>query len=86
MSVLREKPPGRGKVTTRWLKKSDGEHLQGFLSERLEAGEQVFWVAPRIAQESEERGAIEAHARLSRSALGGHGVVLVHGDGQPGGS
>jgi len=79
VSVLKERPPGRGKVTTRWLKKSDGERLLGFLSERLEKGEQVFWVAPRIAQESEERGAIEAHARLSRSVLGGHGVVLVHG-------
>jgi len=79
VSVLKEKPPGRGKVTTRWLKKSDGARLMGFLSERLEAGEQVFWVAPRIAAESEERGAIEAHARLSSSSLASHGVVLVHG-------
>ena len=79
VSVLKEKPPGRGKVTTRWLKKSDGARLLSFLSERLEAGEQVFWVAPRIAAESEERGAIEAHARLSSSSLASHGVVLVHG-------
>jgi len=79
VSVLKERPPGRGKVTTRWLKKSDGERLHGFLSERLEAGEQVFWVAPRIAAGSEERGAIEAHARLCESALAHHGVLLVHG-------
>jgi ATP-dependent DNA helicase RecG len=79
VSVLKEKPPGRGKVTTRWLKKSDGARLMSFLSERLEAEEQVFWVAPRIAAESEERGAIEAHARLSSSSLASHGVVLVHG-------
>jgi ATP-dependent DNA helicase RecG len=79
VSVLKERPPGRGKVTTRWLKKNDGERMLGFLSERLAAGEQVFWVVPRIEQGSEERGAIEAHARLSGSALAEHGVVLVHG-------
>jgi len=79
VSVLKEKPPGRGKVTTRWLKKSDGERLRELLALRLDAGEQVFWVAPRIAAESEERGAIEAHARLSSSPLARHGVVLVHG-------
>ena len=79
VSVLKERPPGRGKVTTRWLKKGDGERLLGFLSERLDKGEQVFWVVPRISQGSEERGAIEAHARLSRSDLTRHGVVLVHG-------
>ena len=79
VSVLKERPPGRGKVTTRWLKKRDGERLLGFLSERLPAGEQVFWVVPRIEQGSEERGAIEAHARLSASVLSDHGVILVHG-------
>ena len=79
VSVLKERPPGRGKVTTRWLKKRDGERLLGFLSERLAAGEQVFWVVPRIEQGSEERGAIEAHARLSASVLSDHGVILVHG-------
>ena len=79
VSILREKPPGRGKVSTRWLKKGDGERLTAFLSERLEAGEQVFWVVPRIAGGSEERGAIQAHARLCESDLARHGVVLVHG-------
>ena len=79
VSVLKERPPGRGKVTTRWLKKNDGERMFGFLSERLAAKEQVFWVVPRIEQGSEERGAIEAHARLSSSALAEHGIVLVHG-------
>jgi ATP-dependent DNA helicase RecG len=79
VSVLREKPPGRGVVKTRWLKKRDGERLLGFLGERMEAGEQVFWIVPRIAQGNEERGAIEAHARLSDSDLARFGVVLVHG-------
>jgi ATP-dependent DNA helicase RecG len=79
VSILKEKPPGRGKVSTRWLKKGDGERLTAFLSERLEAGEQVFWVVPRIAGGSEERGAIQAHARLCESDLARHGIVLVHG-------
>ena len=79
VSVLKERPPGRGEVKTRWLKKRDGERLLDFLVERLGEDEQVFWVVPRIEQGSEERGAIEAHARLSTSALAPHGVVLVHG-------
>lgn len=87
VSVLREKPPGRGRVRTRWLRRGEGERLRALLVERLEAGERVFWVAPRVAAEEEDCGeqgasvasAERAFARLARSPLSAFGVELVHG-------
>jgi ATP-dependent DNA helicase RecG len=76
--VLREKPPGRGEIRTRWLRPRDGERLPAFLRERLQAGEQVYWVAPRIGEE-EESGATLAFERLSASELAPFGLELVHG-------
>ena len=78
VSLLREKPPGRGVVQTRWLQAKDRQRLPRFLRERLEAGEQIFWVSPRIGEE-EEQGAERAFARIRRSELAGFGVELVHG-------
>ncbi|MCB9913700.1 MAG: DEAD/DEAH box helicase [Planctomycetes bacterium] len=80
VSVLREKPPGRGPLTTRWLRKRDRERLPEFLRERLAAGEQVYWVSPLVGEEEgEERGALRAHRRLAKSALAPFGLELVHG-------
>lgn len=78
VSVLDERPPGRGPRTTRWLRDGDGERLREFLGERLAAGEQVYWVSPRIG-EDEEIGAERAFERWKGSALAEHGVELVHG-------
>ncbi len=78
VSILREKPPGRGEVRTRWLRPKDGERLPEFLGERLEAGEQVYWVCPLIGTE-EESGAERAFERLKASELVNHGIELVHG-------
>ena len=78
VSTLREKPPGRGEITTRWLRPKDGERLPDFLRERLAAGEQVYWVSPRIGAEGEE-GAERARERLAESSLAEFGVELVHG-------
>jgi len=78
VSLLAEKPPGRGAVQTRWLQAKDRERVPEFLRERLEAGEQVFWVSPRIGEE-EQQGAERTFARMRRSELAGFGVELVHG-------
>ena len=78
VSCLREHPPGRGELRTRWLRPNDRRRLPAFLRERLEEGERVYWVVPRIGDE-EAGGAERVHARLQRSRLAGHGVELVHG-------
>jgi len=78
VSLLREKPPGRGAVRTRWLRPKDRDRVPEFLAERLAAGEQVYWVSPRIGAE-EETGATRAFEKLEGSALAQHGLELVHG-------
>lgn len=82
VSVLREKPAGRGPIKTRWLRPKDGERVPRFLEERIAAGEQVYWVCPRIGSE-EEGGAELAFERLSTSSLAPNGVSLVHGQLDP---
>ncbi len=78
VSLLDERPPGRGPRTTRWLRDRDAERLPEFLAERLDAGDRVYWVSPRIGDE-EARGAEQAFERWSSSDLARHGVELVHG-------
>jgi len=88
-SVLDEKPPGRGTVATRWVR-SGREEVESLLLERVEAGERLYWVVPRIGEGDGEapadvgsgkraESAEERHARLLRSPLAVHGVELVHG-------
>ena len=78
VSVLGERPPGRGEITTRWLRTKDARRTTELLAERLAEGEQVYWVCPRIG-EDEESGVLRAHARLETSQLAKYGVELVHG-------
>ncbi len=77
-SVLAGAPPGRGTLTTKWLR-GPLAPLRTFLEERLAAGERAFWVCPRIDSSSAGRGAEEAHAALAAGPLGRFGVELVHG-------
>ena len=78
VSLLDERPPGRGPRTTRWLREGDGARLREFLGERLAAGERIYWVSPRIG-EDEEIGAERAFERWQQSELARYGVELVHG-------
>jgi len=89
VSTLQEAPPGRGRVSTRWVKGGEVKKLSGFLAERLEQGEQVYWVCPRIGDlegadaGSPETGATAAaerrYVQACESDLASYGVELVHG-------
>ncbi|HEV8114120.1 MAG TPA: ATP-dependent DNA helicase RecG [Planctomycetota bacterium] len=88
VSVLREAPPGRGRVRTRWVRGAERRRVQPFLMERLRAGEQVYFVSPRIGEaeadveatvESGEGSAEAARERLSRTPAAEFGIELVHG-------
>lgn len=82
VSTLREKPPGRGDVTTHWVRGKKRERILPYLVERLERGEQVYWVCPRIgaADDDEDPRTAEARfAKLSKHALARFGIELVHG-------
>jgi ATP-dependent DNA helicase RecG len=78
ISTLRELPAGRQRVRTRRWGKADGPRAERLLTQRLEAGERVFWVSPRIG-DRDSPGAERAFERLKRSSLGRFGVELVHG-------
>merc|ERR1739841_400158 len=86
VSSLDEAPPGRGEITTRWARGNDRRAMPRFLLERLEAGEQIYWVVPRIGatEASEERaGGASAESRhadlVARPTFRAAGVELVHG-------
>jgi ATP-dependent DNA helicase RecG len=80
VTVLREKPPGRGAVHTRWVRGGERARLARRLDARLADGAQAYWVVPRIdAEDGGAEGAAQRHARLARSPLARHGLELVHG-------
>ncbi len=88
VSLLREKPPGRARVTTQWVRES-ARDFEAQLEERLERGEQLYWVVPRIESSREEGaggdeaqavlGAEERFARIAARRWSRFGVELVHG-------
>lgn len=70
-------PPGRGKRRTRVVDPRDLPRALDYAEERLAKGEQVFWIVPRIAGETDS---IEAVApELEASAVARFGLEVVHG-------
>ncbi len=87
-SLLRDAPPGRGRLRTRWVRAAERRRVQPFLLERLEAGEQVYFVSPRVGEsgadveeaiELDSGSAEAAMGRLSRTPVARFGIELVHG-------
>ncbi|MGD2016969.1 MAG: ATP-dependent DNA helicase RecG [Planctomycetota bacterium] len=86
VSTLDGLPPGRGEIVTRWARGDDRRKMPRFLRERLEAGEQIYWVVPRIGGDGEGEEAASAvsaerrHADLqARPGFAAAGIELVHG-------
>ena len=78
VSILREKPPGRSPIATRRVLAP--RELVDELEPRLERGERVYWVVPRIESGEEDSiGACERHERIARGRWSRFGVELVHG-------
>lgn len=48
VSVIKQCPPGRGTVVTRWVDRKDRSKAYDFIRERLRAGKQAYFVCPRI--------------------------------------
>ncbi len=76
-SLIRDRPPNRGSVTTRRVTEEKLDAMRSFLKERMSEEERVFWVTPRI---DGELGAKAAFERWSEELSGSDvGVELVHG-------
>jgi ATP-dependent DNA helicase RecG len=86
VTTIEDRPAGRGALNTRWIRGEKRSRLQGFLAERLDAGERAFWVCPRIGEgesDADESGSSTSAVRralaLAASPLARFGVELVHG-------
>ncbi len=85
VSSLRDSPPGRGRLRTRWVRGAERAKILPYLNKRLAAGEQAYWVCPRIGEATSEgsssgEGAEARFAALSADErVRGFGVELVHG-------
>ena len=88
VSVIRHCPPGRGTVITRRVEKADRKKAYEFISQRLRAKRQAYFVYPRINREScgEQRAtsdnikaATDEYKKLSKEVFPQFTVELLHG-------
>ena len=79
VSVLDEKPPGRGEVLTRVREEAGREKVYRFAGERVAAGERVYVVVPAIEEGEREIAATRATADRIRAVLPGVGIGVLHG-------
>jgi ATP-dependent DNA helicase RecG len=81
VSLVRELPPGRQPVTTRWLRGGEREWLYGKLREALAAGRQGYVVCPLVEDSAgvAARSATRAYKELSAGPFRDFRVGLLHG-------
>jgi ATP-dependent DNA helicase RecG len=77
---LKDKPPGRLPVKTRLTPGDRESELHAFLIREVEAGNQVYWVVPRIEGGESDAEAVEGALRRLRDSAGDQlRVEAVHG-------
>ncbi len=81
ISVIKELPPGRQPVATRWLTETKRSKLLSHLSKEIRAGRQMYHVCPLIeeSQQNEDRSAEKVFAELKQGPLGEFRIGLLHG-------
>jgi ATP-dependent DNA helicase RecG len=80
-SLIRELPPGRQPVQTRWLTEKERERLYKHLREQLRSGRQGFVVCPLIegSEASDVRAAEHTFTELRDGPLRDFRLALLHG-------
>ena len=79
VSVLDEKPPGRGEILTRVREEAGREKVYRFAGERVAAGERVYVVVPAIEEGEREVAATRATAERVQAALPETRIGVLHG-------
>jgi len=81
ISVLDELPPGRQKITTRWVKPDKRAPAYDFLRKQVQKGRQAFVVCPLIEESEviEAKAATEEYRRLSQETFPDLRLGLIHG-------
>jgi ATP-dependent DNA helicase RecG len=84
VSLLDEKPPGRGKIITVVRENAKQSDVTKFLKEQLAGGRQAYLVYPLVEESGnlKAESATEAFAKW-RKRLPGHEVGLIHGKLKP---
>jgi ATP-dependent DNA helicase RecG len=80
-SIIRQLPPGRQPVVTRWLQESQRERLYQRLREELRQGRQAYLICP-LVEESETldlKAAEKTYAELQEGPFHDFRVGLLHG-------
>jgi ATP-dependent DNA helicase RecG len=81
VSVMRQLPPGRQPVSTRWVHAGQRDRLYARLREELRRGRQAYVICP-LVEESETldvKAAAQTHADLQAGPLAGFRLGLLHG-------
>ncbi len=81
VSLLRERPPGRQPVKTYWVTPEQEGKWWAFVRRKLSQGRQAMVVVSRVEGDpaSEMAGVEETARRLSRGALSGYRLGVLHG-------
>lgn len=82
VSVIKNSPPGRGEVITRWIDKNDRDKAYEFIRQRLKAKRQAYFVYPRITSveaNGDIKVATDEWLKLSKEVFPEFKVGLVHG-------
>jgi ATP-dependent DNA helicase RecG len=80
-SIIRQLPPGRQPVVTRWVPTRQRERVYIKLREGLFQGRQAYVVCPRVAESEtlDLKAAIQTQAELQTGAFRAYRVGLLHG-------
>jgi ATP-dependent DNA helicase RecG len=81
VSVMRELPPGRKPVATRWLPESQRERVYARLREGLAQGQQAYVVCPLVEESAvlDVKAATQTFADLREGPFDGFRLGLLHG-------
>ncbi len=82
VSLIKQAPPGRGKVVTRRVDATHRAEAYEFIRERLKAGKQAYFVYPRITSSEDNddiKAATDEWKNLSTIVYPEYEVGLLHG-------
>jgi ATP-dependent DNA helicase RecG len=81
LTLVRESPPGRQPVTSRWLRDTQRDWVHGQLRQALREGRQGYIVCPLVDDSlvSPLRSAVSVYTELSAGAFRDFRVGLLHG-------
>jgi ATP-dependent DNA helicase RecG len=77
--VLSEKPPGRKDVKTRIVPEYKKKGMLDYLAKETNAGNQCYWIVPRVADRDDHLESVESLVRQLRSMPYNWRVDFVHG-------